>query len=109
MVFKVPSNPTHSKILGEMWGFFDPGLVEALSKAHGLGAVLEGLAAVLMVGHWQVTTTAGISEALQAEGEVNFHFGHYRHVAVQLGLAGEGLRGLIHMRRAGRDRAGGCW
>lgn len=87
-------------------GTFCHRLVEALSKAHGFGA---GLAAVLMVGHEQVTSTAGISEALQAEGEMNCHSGHYRHVAVQPDLAEEDFRGLSPMWRAGRERAGNCW
>lgn len=59
-----------------------------------------------MVGHQQVTTVAGISEALQAEGEMNCHFGHYRHVAVQPGLAVEDFRGLIHVRGLGGRELG---
>lgn len=51
MVFKAPSNPIHSMIFGEIWGFSEAGLVEALSKACVFGAVPAGQAAVLMVGH----------------------------------------------------------
>lgn len=53
-------------------GFLDAGFVEALSKAHGFGAVsmvCAVFAAVLMAGG-DLVTTVGHTCALQAEGRM---------------------------------------
>lgn len=67
-------------------------------------------AVVLVTGDYRVTTVAEIFAVLQAEGKINSHFSHYKHVARKSGLSVEDFRVLMHMGRVARERAGGgCW
>lgn len=56
-----------------------------------------------MAGVYQVTTTAEICAAVQAEGKISSYFEHYKHIAEKSGLP---VEDLIHMGRAGAEIAG---